>query len=65
VIRALIFDYGGVLMRTVNPVPRRELERQFGLPPGGANKVVSESPLLDELQLGCINTRVCLSPTRS
>jgi hypothetical protein len=56
VIRALIFDYGGVLMRTVNPVPRRELERQFGLPPGGANKVVSESPLLDELQLGRINT---------
>jgi hypothetical protein len=39
-IRALIFDVGGVLMRTVNPVPRRELEQRFGLPPGGVSKLV-------------------------
>ena len=54
-IRALIFDYGGVLMRTVNPVPRRELEQRFGLPSGGVNKLVSESPLLDDVQLGRIS----------
>ena len=31
-IRALVIDYGGVLMRTVDPRPRRELEQQFGRP---------------------------------
>ncbi len=47
-IRAFIFDYGGVLMRTVNPVPRRELEQQFGLP-------LFESPLWDDVRLGRIS----------
>ena len=53
-IQALIFDYGGVLMRTVNPLPRRELDRRFGLSHGGAGKLVFESPLWDEVQLGRI-----------
>jgi epoxide hydrolase-like predicted phosphatase len=53
-IQALIFDYGGVLMRTVNPLPRRELDRRFGLSHGGASKLVFESPLWDEVQLGRI-----------
>ncbi len=53
-IQALIFDYGGVLMRTVNPLPRRELDRRFGLSHGGASKLVFESPLWDEVQLGHI-----------
>ena len=51
-IRAAIFDYGGVLMRTVNPLPRRELDQRFGLAPGGAGRLVFESPLWDEVQLG-------------
>lgn len=55
-IRVLIFDYGGVLMRTVNPVPRRELERQFGLPLGGASEAVLGSPLWNEAQLGRISS---------
>jgi hypothetical protein len=54
-IRAIIFDYGGVLMRTVTPLPRRELEQRFGLPPGGVDKLMSEGPLLDEVQLGRIS----------
>ena len=54
-IKAIIFDYGGVLMRTVNPVPRRELDQRFDLPPGGASKLVFESPLWDEAQLGRIS----------
>jgi epoxide hydrolase-like predicted phosphatase len=49
VIRAIIFDYGGVLMRTVNPVPRRELERRFGLP-------LFESPLCDDADVGKISS---------
>jgi len=54
-IRALIFDYGGVLMRTVNPLPRRQLEEQFNLPPGGVDRLVFESPLWDQAQLGHVS----------
>jgi HAD superfamily hydrolase (TIGR01509 family) len=54
-IRAVVFDYGGVLMRTVNPVPRRELEQRLGLPPDGASKAVFGSPLWDEVQLGHVH----------
>ena len=55
-IRAIIFDYGGVLMRTANPVPRREMEQRLGLPPGGAEKTVFGGPLWDEAQLGHISS---------
>ena len=55
-IRAVVFDIGGVLMRTVNPVPRRELEQRLGLPPGGASEVVFGNPLWDEAQLGHISS---------
>jgi epoxide hydrolase-like predicted phosphatase len=54
-IQAVIFDYGGVLMRTVTPLPRHELAHRFGLPPGSAEKLVFEGSLLDEVQLGRIS----------
>jgi hypothetical protein len=54
-IQAVIFDYGGVLMRTVDPVLRRELEQRFGLPPGGMEKLMSEGSFLEDVQLGCIS----------
>ncbi|MFQ6102210.1 MAG: HAD family hydrolase [Anaerolineae bacterium] len=55
-VRAVIFDYGGVLMRTIDPTPRRELERRLGLPPGGATKLVFESLLWNEVQLGRVSS---------
>jgi epoxide hydrolase-like predicted phosphatase len=55
-IRAVIFDFGGVLMRTVNPTPRRELEEKYGLPPGGASDLVFGSPLWDDAQLGRLSS---------
>ncbi len=55
-LQALIFDYGGVLMRTADPAPRQELEQRFGLPPGGASKLVFDSPRWDEAQLGRIDS---------
>jgi len=55
-IQAVIFDYGGVLMRTVNPLPRRELEQRLGLPPGGASEAVFESPRWDDAQVGLISS---------
>lgn len=55
-IRALIFDYGGVLMRTVDPTPRREVERRFDLEPGEAAKLVFKSPRWHDVQHGRIDS---------
>ncbi len=51
-IRALIFDYGGVLMRTTDPSPRQTLEQRLGLEPGAVYDIVFGSPSWNELQLG-------------
>jgi HAD superfamily hydrolase (TIGR01509 family) len=55
-VQALIFDYGGVLMRTADPAPRLELEQRFGLPAGGTSRLVFGSPRWDEAQLGRIDS---------
>jgi HAD superfamily hydrolase (TIGR01509 family) len=55
-IRALIVDYGGVLMRTVDPTPRRELERHFDLGLGEADDLVFRSPRWDDVQHGRIDS---------
>jgi len=55
-IQALIVDYGGVLMRTVDPRPRRELERRFDLEPGQVYDLVFESPHWDDVQHGRIDS---------
>jgi mycothiol synthase len=55
-IQAVIVDYGGVLMRTVNPAPRRELDWRYGLEPGGAEKAVFGSSLIDAVQLGRVSS---------
>ncbi len=51
-INTVIFDYGGVLGRTVDPTPRRELEQRFDLEPGGVYEAVFGSPLWNEAQVG-------------
>ena len=55
IIQTVIFDYGGVLMRTADPTPRRELERRLGLELGGASEAVFGSPLWDQAQLGRVS----------
>ena len=55
-IRAIVFDYGGVLMRTVDPRPRRELEQQLGLEPFGVDRLIFGHPLWDQAQLGNISS---------
>ena len=42
-IRAVIFDIGGVLVRTEDLEPRRAWERRFGLPDWGLAKIVFEN----------------------
>ena len=55
-IRAVIFDHGGVLMRTADPVPRRELGRRFELEPDDVYAAVFESPLWNDSQLGRVSS---------
>ncbi|MCP4540550.1 MAG: HAD family phosphatase [Chloroflexi bacterium] len=54
-ISTVIFDYGGVLGRTVDHTPRRSLEQRFDLGPDGVYKVVFDSPLWNEAQTGRIS----------
>ena len=55
-IRAVIFDVGGVLIRTVDPSPRRALEERLGLAPGEAERLVFNSPHGAKAQHGIIRS---------
>ncbi|MBN1178378.1 MAG: HAD family phosphatase [Anaerolineae bacterium] len=43
-IEAAIFDWGGVLMRTVDPLPRMAWERRLGLPLNGLSELFFGNP---------------------
>jgi FMN phosphatase YigB (HAD superfamily)/RimJ/RimL family protein N-acetyltransferase len=49
---ALIFDWGGVIMRTADDGRRRAWERRLGLPPGAVDRAVFQSHAWNEAQLG-------------
>lgn len=51
-IRAVIFDVGGVLVRTVNRAPRQALEARLGLQPGEAEYLVYNSEMGQKAQRG-------------
>ncbi len=51
-IRAVIFDVGGVLLRTEDRAPRQQWEAKLGLPPGGAEALVFNSPMGQKAQRG-------------
>ena len=53
-IRALIFDVGGVLVRTEDAAPRRRAEQRFGLGPGRAEFLVFNSDMGRQAQHGQI-----------
>jgi HAD superfamily hydrolase (TIGR01509 family) len=55
-VDALIFDYGGVLVRTADPRPRRELADRFDLEPGAVYDLVFNSPRWDDVQHGRIDS---------
>ena len=54
-IRAVIFDWGGVLMRTVDASPRLAWDARLGLAPGSVNRLVFESSAWRRAQLGQIS----------
>ena len=51
-IKALIFDFGGVLMRTVDQTPRRHWEIRYGLPKLGLAKLVFDNPVAMQATIG-------------
>jgi len=55
-IKALIFDVGGVLVRTEDRSRRAELEKSLGLSPGQADEIVFNSPMGQAAQMGEITS---------
>ena len=55
-IRAVIFDVGGVLLRTEDRSSRANLEARLGLAPGEADTIVFNSPVGQQAQRGEIST---------
>lgn len=60
-IKAIIFDVGGVLIRTANQSGRQKWESRLGLPPGGAEAVVLNSETGHRAQRGEISTEALWS----
>jgi len=52
--RVAVFDFGGVLVRTVDPRPRLDLARQLGLREGGLERTIFGSDAWHQAQLGRI-----------
>ncbi len=55
----LLFDWGGVLMRTQDASHRRRWEAELNLPSGGVDRVVFESDAWRQAQLGQITVAAC------
>jgi FMN phosphatase YigB (HAD superfamily)/RimJ/RimL family protein N-acetyltransferase len=55
----LIFDWGGVLMRTEDDGGRRRWEADLGLPTGGADRAVFQSDAWRRAQLGRCSVEEC------
>ena len=53
-IEAVIFDYGGVLARTMDQEPRAAWERKLGMAPGTLTAMVHDDELWVEAQKGTI-----------
>jgi epoxide hydrolase-like predicted phosphatase len=51
-IRAVIFDFGGVLVRTEDPSRRQNWEKYLDLPEGELSRVVFESEVADRSMVG-------------
>ena len=51
-IKAIIFDVGGVLLRTHDQSYRRKWETRLGLEPGGAARLIFDSDLGRQAQVG-------------
>ncbi len=55
---ALIFDFGGVLMKTVDHTPRHQWDAKLGLAPGSAERIVHGSTAWIQAQTGIISPQI-------
>lgn len=55
-IKALLFDIGGVILRTEDRRPRQQLEQRLGLQPGEAEFLVFNSEMGQKAQMGQITS---------
>lgn len=55
-IKAIVLDFGGVLLRTEDRSSRRELEDKYNLPPGGTDTLVFNSPLAKASTIGKVES---------
>jgi len=56
-IKAIIFDVGGVLIRTESRIPRANLEARLGLAPGASELLVFNGPMGIQAQTGAITSQ--------
>jgi epoxide hydrolase-like predicted phosphatase len=56
-IKAFIFDFGGVLVRTEDDGPRHAWDERLGLPTGSVERAVHHSDIWVQAQLGRITPR--------
>jgi len=59
-IRAVIFDVGGVLLRTEDFAPRRALEERLGLAPGEAERLIYNDAAGRQAQHGALSAQAHL-----
>ena len=51
-LKAIVLDIGGVVLRTEDRSARQALEKKYNLPPGGADVLVFKSPIAAESTIG-------------
>lgn len=56
-VKAILFDFGGVLVRTENYGPRHTWDERLGLPTGSVERAVHHSDIWIQAQLGRITPR--------
>ncbi|MBI5959531.1 MAG: HAD family phosphatase [Chloroflexi bacterium] len=57
-VKAFIFDFGGVIVRTEDPRPRHAWDERLGLPVGSVERAVHHSDIWIQAQLGRITPSV-------
>jgi len=57
-VKAFIFDFGGVIVRTEDSGPRLAWDERLGLPPGSVERAVHHSDIWIQAQLGRILPKV-------
>ena len=63
-IKAVIFDVGGVLIRTESRTPRAKLEARLGLAPGASELLVFNGPVGIQAQSGQISSQALWASVR-